>query len=103
MSEINQNLLTAYSFLAALTENQNDLYNSVYVPICKRALSIYSAKRQSHGSIDNIQNIILEEFQIKIPSAFLKRLLRSVSQQMSTKEKNVSSFVLFENGQHFSI
>jgi hypothetical protein len=103
MSELNQNLLTAYSFLAALTENQNDLYNSVYVPICKRALSIYSAKRQSHGSIDDIQKVIVEEFQIQIPIAFLKRLLRSVSQQMSNKERNNSSFVLFENGHHFSI
>lgn len=99
----NQNLLTAYSFLAALTENQNDLYNNVYIPICKRALSLYSAKKKSHGALSDIQDVIAEEFGIQIPSAVIKRLLRGVSQQMSNREKATSSFTLFENGQHFSI
>lgn len=103
MNEKNQNLFTAYSFLAALTENQNDLYNSVYVPICKRALSAYSEKKKSYGSVNDIQDVIYEDFDIKIPTAFLRRLLKSVERSMSNKERASSNFVLYENGQQFSI
>ena len=31
--EDNDNLLSRYCFLPALTENQNDLFNHVYVPL----------------------------------------------------------------------
>ena len=32
---MNEQLLTTYSFFAALTENSTDIYSAVYVPICK--------------------------------------------------------------------
>ena len=35
---MSEQLLTTYSFFAALTENSTDIYSAVYVPICKRAL-----------------------------------------------------------------
>lgn len=31
-----EQLLTTYSFFAALTENSTDIYSAVYIPICKR-------------------------------------------------------------------
>lgn len=46
---MSEQLLTTYSFFAALTENSTDIYSAVYVPICKRALSLY-AKNKTIGS-----------------------------------------------------
>jgi hypothetical protein len=51
----NNNILTAYCFLSALTENGKDLFNHVYVPICKRALSLYSQKGATHGTAGDIK------------------------------------------------
>lgn len=59
--------LTNYCFLAALTENQNDLYNHVYVPICKRALSLYSLRGAAQGTSKDIQEIIKQEYGIDVP------------------------------------
>lgn len=103
MADKNQNLLTAYSFLSALTENRNDLYNNVFVPICKRALSLYLDQRKTHGSIQDIQEIFMNEFGMSVPLAVIKKLLKSVYQQMSKKERIQSGFELIGHEQHFSI
>ena len=50
--------LTNYCFLAALTENQNDLYNHVYVPICKRALSLYSLRGATQGTSKTFKRLL---------------------------------------------
>ena len=42
---MSEQLLTTYSFFAALTENSTDIYRTVYIPICKRALSLYAKKK----------------------------------------------------------
>ena len=39
----NTTILTGYSFLAALNETGADMYNAVYVPMCKRAVSLYAS------------------------------------------------------------
>ena len=52
-----EQLLTTYSFFAALTENNTDIYSAVYIPICKRALSLYS-KKKTIGTDQDIRNII---------------------------------------------
>ena len=64
--EDNDNLLSSYCFLAALTENQNDLLNHVYVPICNRTLSLYSLSGATHGTATDIKKIINDEYGIPI-------------------------------------
>jgi len=66
------NILIGYCFLAALTENQNDLFNHVYVPICKRTLSLYSLSGSTHGSAKNIKDLILQEYGIDVPQIMVK-------------------------------
>lgn len=44
---MNDNVLTSYSFLAALSENETDIYKTVYLPLFKRAISSYAAKKSS--------------------------------------------------------
>jgi hypothetical protein len=98
-----ENILSAYSFLAALTENQNDLYNHVYVPICKRALSLYSLKGNSHGTIDQIQTIIKNEYGIDVPILVVRKLTRAVANSMSRSQKRETKFRLYEDGNTFEI
>lgn len=50
----NKNTLTSYAFLAALNENGTDLYNAVYLPLCKRALTIHT-KENTHGTDNDIK------------------------------------------------
>ncbi len=64
MDNLQDTQLSSYCFLAALTENQNDLYNHVFVPICKRALSLYSLRGATSGTAQDIQEIIKEEYGI---------------------------------------
>lgn len=99
----NENILSAYSFLAALTENQNDLYNHVYVPICKRALSLYSLQGKTHGVLENIQSIILNEYGIDVPILVVKKLVRAVEASMSRSQKKATNFKVFEDGNSFAI
>ena len=47
---MNDNVLTSYSFLAALSENETDIYKTVYLPLFKRAISSYAAKKSSKES-----------------------------------------------------
>ena len=47
---MNDNVLTSYSFLAALSENETDIYKTVYLPLFKRAISSYAAKKSSKVS-----------------------------------------------------
>ena len=62
---MNDNVLTSYSFLAALSENETDIYKTVYLPLFKRAISSYAAKKSSkvsnsiQGTDIDIQSIIL--------------------------------------------
>ena len=65
---MSHNILTSYSFLASLNETGTDMYNAVYVPMCKRAVSLYASKRkQNHGTALDIKQIISEEYGIDIP------------------------------------
>jgi hypothetical protein len=92
----------AYSFLAALTENQNDLYNHVYVPICKRAISLYNSKRgRNSGKWSDIQEVILAEYGINVPQIITKQLINSVYKSMSSREKKQGEFRVFSNGEAF--
>jgi hypothetical protein len=107
MNEVTMNnntLLAAYSFLAALTENQNDLYNHVYVPICKRALSYYNSHYSSKsGKWSDIRDIIQNEYGINVPQVVVKHLINSTFNSLSKNEKKKANFEIFNKGEAFQI
>lgn len=98
----NNNTLTGYCFLASLTENQNDLYNHVYVPICKRALSKHSISF-NYGSATDIQKLIQEDYGILVPLVVVRKLIRAVESNLSRKLKEKINFQVFSNGDSFQI
>ena len=79
---MNDNVLTSYSFLAALSENETDIYKTVYLPLFKRAISSYAAKKSSkesnsiQGTDIDIQSIILEEYGIEVPILIVRKLIK---------------------------
>jgi len=97
------NTLTAYCFLAALTETKNDLYQGVYIPIIKRALSQYSLYGQEYGQDTDIQDILNNLYGIEVPLIVIRQLLKAVETNMSRKEKGESGFSTLENGKSFKV
>ena len=95
--------LANYCFLAALTENQNDLYNHVYVPICKRALSLYSLRGASQGTVQDIQEIIKQEYGIDVPVLIVRKLIESVFSSLSRRKKTELGAQCFEHGNSFQL
>lgn len=95
--------LTSYCFLAALTENQNDLYNHVFVPICKRALSLYCLRGNTCGKAEDIQHIIHEEYGLDVPIVVIRRLITSVLESLSRRQKDRFGANVFEHGNAFQI
>ena len=104
---MNDNVLTSYSFLAALSENETDIYKTVYLPLFKRAISSYAAKKSSkvsnsiQGTDIDIQSIILEEYGIEVPILIVRKLIKAVGTSLSKKERNIFKFDLFEDGKAF--
>ena len=99
----NENILSGYCFLAALTENQNDLYNNVYVPICKRALSLYSLKGGTHGTANDIKQLIKSEYGIDVPHLVVKKLINATFKSLSNRARNKYSINVFQHGETFEI
>lgn len=97
---MNENLLSSYSFLASLNENGTDLYKAVYIPMCKRAISLY-AKDYSLGTDENIQSVIKSNFSIDIPLLVTRKLICKVSEDLSRKDKEKFDFKIFEQGKSF--
>lgn len=95
-----ENLLSSYSFLASLNENGTDLYKAVYIPMCKRAISLY-AKDHTSGTDVQIQEIIKKNFSIDIPLLVTRRLINKVSEDLSRKDKEKFDFKIFEQGKSF--
>ena len=101
------NVLTSYSFLAALSENETDIYKTVYLPLFKRAISSYAAKKSSkesnsiQGTDIDIQSIILEEYGIEVPILIVRKLIKAVGTSLSKKERNIFKFDTFEDGKAF--
>lgn len=104
---MNDNVLTSYSFLAALSENETDIYKTVYLPLFKRAMSSYAAKKSSkilnsiQGTDVDIQNIILEEYGLEVPILIVRKLIKAVGASLSKKERNTFNFDFFEDGKSF--
>ena len=98
----NTTILTGYSFLAALNETGADMYNAVYVPMCKRAVSLYASKcKQNHGTAPDIKLIINDEYGIDVPILVTKKLIVAVANSLSKREKERSGFEVFEGGASF--
>ena len=97
----------SYSFLAALSENETDIYKTVYLPLFKRAISSYAAKKSSkvsnsiQGTDIDIQSIILEEYGIEVPILIVRKLIKAVGTSLSKKERNIFKFDIFEDGKAF--
>lgn len=104
---MNDNVLTSYSFLAALSENETDIYKTVYLPLFKRAISSYAAKKSSkesnsiQGTDIDIQSIILDEYGIEVPILIVRKLIKAVGTSLSKKERNIFKFDTFEDGKAF--
>lgn len=98
---MSEQLLTTYSFFAALTENSTDIYSAVYIPICKRALSLF-AKQNTDGCDNDIKNIISIEYDIDLPLLIVRKLIRSVMNDLSRKDKNKFDFKINETGNNFN-
>jgi hypothetical protein len=98
-----ENKLTSYNFLAALTENGKDLFNTVYVPICKRAMSSYSQKGKEYGADTDIQDEILSLYGLKVPITITRQLIKASIKSFTRKEKKETSIEIFENGKNFKM
>lgn len=104
---MNDNVLTSYSFLAALSENETNIYKTVYLPLFKRAISSYAAMKSSKESnsiqgIDvDIQSIIFEEYGLEVPILIVRKLIKAVGTSLSKKERNMFKFDFFEDGKAF--
>ena len=98
---MNDNLLTAYSFLAALSENESDIYRTVYLPICKRAISLF-AKEHTSGKDEDIKSVIENEYGISVPTSIVRKLIKAVSKDLSKRQRNNFKFEVFEDGKTFS-
>ena len=98
----NTTILTGYSFLSALNETGADMYNAVYVPMCKRAVSLYASNRnKNHGTALDIKQIINNEYGIDIPILVTKKLIVAVASSLSRREKEHSKFEVYEDGTSF--
>lgn len=97
---IQNRILTSYSFIASLNENGTDIYSAVYIPLCKRAMSIY-AKKCTQGKDSDIQKVIKDEYGIEIPLIITRRLIVAIGKELSRKEKDRFGYECFESGKSF--
>lgn len=93
-------ILTSYSFIASLNENGTDFYNTVYIPLCKRAMSLF-AKRSTKGRDIDIQAIVKEEYGIEIPLMITQKMIIAIGKELSRKEKVKFGYKCFESGKSF--
>lgn len=98
---MSEQLLSTYSFFAALTENGTDIYSAVYIPICKRALSLY-AKEKNVGNDKDIRNIIAKEYGIDVPLLIVRKLIKSIGKNLSRRDRDKFDFLIDEKGNNFS-
>lgn len=98
---MSEQLLSTYSFFAALTENGTDIYSAVYIPICKRALSLY-AKEKNAGNDEDIRNVIAKEYGIDVPLLIVRKLIKSVGKNLSRRDRDKFDFHIDEIGNCFS-
>ena len=94
------NLLTSYYFLASLAENNSDIYDSVYVPLCKRCLFRISVGKKEGSHID-VQQQLFEDYGLTVPEEIVRQLLVSINGHLSARERKEYGFNLMDNGRCF--
>ncbi len=87
-------LSTTFNFLAALYERNQDVYNSVYLPIIGHAFALYAKSGRTMGSLEDIQELLQAEFGLAVPILLIEKLTKSFAKSLSRKELSDSSFVL---------
>lgn len=97
---MDSNLLTSYYFLATLAENNSDIYDSVYVPLCKRCLSRIALEKK-HGSLIDVQKQFFTDYGLDVPAEIVRQLLVRISHHLSTRERNSYGFSVLNNGNFF--
>lgn len=97
---MDSNLLTSYYFLAALAENNADIYDSVYVPLCKRCLYRISSEKKEGTHID-VKNQLMSDYGLDVPEEIVRQLLIRIGHQLSSRERKRYDFNLMENGKCF--
>ncbi len=98
---MSENTVISYNFLAALSETRKDLFNDVYVPFCKRALTLYCQKGNVQGTDQDVRELVLENFGLEIPVLMIRQLIRGVFDDLSRSDKRETCFKIFENGHTF--
>lgn len=73
------------------------------MPICKRALSLYSLRGATHGTAQDIQDIIKQEYGIDVPSVIVRKLIVSVLASLSKRQRNELDAQIFEHGNSFQL
>lgn len=97
---MDSNLLTSYYFLAALAENNTDIYDSVYVPLCKRCLFRISADKNEGTHLD-VQKKLHDDYGLDVPEDIVRQLLVRISNQLSMRERRAYGFNLMDKGRCF--
>lgn len=93
-------ILTSYSFIASLNETGNDIYKAVYLPLFKRAMYLY-AKQKNTGKDSDIQKTFFEEYGIEMPLVITRKLIQTIENDLSRREKEKFGYKSFEGGKSF--
>lgn len=97
---MDSNLLTSYCFLATLAENNTDIYDSVYVPLCKRCLSRIAHEKKQGSHLD-VQKQFLDDYGLNVPAEIVRQLLVRINHRLSTRERNSFGFTILDKGKFF--
>jgi len=91
-------LLISYCFIAALNNNEENLFNSVYLPLCKRALSSFSVT-QEYGKATDLRSKMLDLYGINVPLYTTRQMIRAIEKA----SKHDVPITIFEKGDSFKI
>lgn len=94
------NLLSSYYFLAALAENNSDIYDSVYVPLCKRCLFRISSIKKEGTHID-VQRQLLDDYGLNVPEEIVRQLIVRINSKLSSRERKNYGFTISNKGRCF--
>lgn len=93
-------LLSSYYFLAALAENNSDIYDSVYVPLCKRCLFRISSVKNEGTHID-VQRQLFEDYGLNVPEEIVRQLISRINNRLSSRERKNYGFSISDKGRYF--
>lgn len=97
---MDSNLLSSYYFLAALAENNTDIYDSVYVPLCKRCLFRISSKKKQGTHID-VQRQLMDDYGLNVPEEIVRQLIVRIDNCLSSRERKNYGFTISDKGRYF--